>query len=112
MSGCIFCRIASDAKAAGIVYSDERVVCFNDINPQAPVHVLAVPRKHIEKLEDAAEDGMLEAVHKAIRSLVKEKGLDKTGYRVVINSGGDGGQAVPHLHFHLLGGRQLDWPPG
>ncbi len=112
MSGCIFCRIVSDDKAPGVVYSDDRVVCFNDIDPKAPVHILAVPRKHIEKLEDATEDKVLEALHKAVRYLVKEKGLDKAGYRVVVNSGADGGQAVPHLHFHLLGGRPMKWPPG
>ncbi|MEK7376923.1 MAG: histidine triad nucleotide-binding protein [Candidatus Margulisiibacteriota bacterium] len=112
MNDCIFCGIARGVIESGKVYSGGDVFAFNDINPQAPVHIVVIPSQHIAKLEDAKDPAVFSQIFKAIDIIVKEKGLDKNGYRVVVNSGRDAGQAVPHLHFHILGGRTLNWPPG
>jgi histidine triad (HIT) family protein len=106
---CIFCRIISGDIPSDILYQDEQVVAFRDINPKAPVHLLLVPRKHIESLAELSEDeasimGHLVAV---ANRLAGEAGISDKGYRLVANSGPEGGQEVPHLHLHLLGGRQL-----
>ncbi|MGB2856169.1 MAG: histidine triad nucleotide-binding protein [Dehalococcoidia bacterium] len=106
---CIFCRIISGEIPSDILYQDEQVVAFRDINPKAPVHLLLVPRKHIETVAELSEDeasimGHLVAV--ATR-LAREAGISEKGYRLVVNSGPEGGQEVPHLHLHLLGGRQM-----
>lgn len=112
VSDCIFCGIAQGAIKSSQVYSDKEVVAFNDIGPQAPVHIVVIPRQHIERLEDAKDYGIFHFIFEAINKIVKEKGLDKNGYRVVVNSGKDAGQAVSHLHFHILSGRPMSWPPG
>jgi histidine triad (HIT) family protein len=112
MNDCIFCAIAEGKIKSSPVYSGRNAVAFNDINPQAPVHIVVIPRQHIEKLEDVKDPGVLGDIFEAINKVVKEKGLDKDGYRVVVNSGRDAGQAVMHLHFHVLSGRTLNWPPG
>ena len=114
MSDCLFCRIAAGTIPARLVHSDDEIVAFEDINPQAPVHLLIIPRRHLTGLEaatagDAPLVGRLAVV---ARQLAHERGLDGRGYRVVTNNGPDAGQSVPHLHFHLLGGRPLGWPPG
>jgi histidine triad (HIT) family protein len=106
---CIFCRIISGDIPSDILYQDEQVVAFRDINPKAPVHLLLVPRKHIESLAELSKDeasimGHLVAV---ANRLAREAGISDKGYRLVVNSGPEGGQEVPHLHLHLLGGRQL-----
>ena len=106
---CIFCRIISGDIPSDILYQDEQVVAFRDINPKAPVHLLLVPRKHIESLAELSEDeasimGHLVAV---ANRLAREAGISDKGYRLVVNSGPEGGQEVPHLHLHLLGGRQM-----
>ena len=106
---CIFCRIISGEIPSDILYQDEQVVAFRDINPKAPVHLLLVPRKHIESLAELSEDeasimGHLVAV---ANRLAREAGISDKGYRLVVNSGPEGGQEVPHLHLHLLGGRQM-----
>lgn len=108
MENCLFCKIIEGKIPSEIVYKDDSVVAFKDINPQAPVHLLVVPRKHIQCAADPeASDGkMLSAVFAAIAKLAKENKLDK-GFRIINNCGADGGQTVPHLHFHLLGGRAL-----
>ncbi|NLI78010.1 MAG: histidine triad nucleotide-binding protein [Candidatus Riflebacteria bacterium] len=113
MSDCIFCKIAQGTIPASFVHQDDQVVAFRDLHPQAPVHVLVVPRRHIPGLTDAAasDPQVLAAVYGAVRQLAGSLGLGN-GFRVVANSGQDGGQTVPHLHFHLLGGRPLAWPPG
>lgn len=113
MSDCIFCKIAQGTIPATFVHQDEQVVAFRDLHPQAPVHVLVVPRRHIPGLTDAAasDPEVLAAVYGVVRQLAGSLGL-AGGFRVVANSGQDGGQTVPHLHFHLLGGRPLAWPPG
>lgn len=113
MTECLFCRIVDGQIPANLVYRDERVVAFHDINPQAPVHVLVIPASHYATVNDlAAHDGELlaDVVSKAT-GLTGELGLDG-GYRLVVNTGQDGGQTVDHVHFHLMGGRHLTWPPG
>lgn len=113
MADCLFCRIARGELAADVVYEDEKVMAFRDINPQAPVHILLIPKKHYSSLLDlTAEDHELMA---HILLTLKELGQRPDlagGFRTVINTGEDGGQLVKHLHFHLLGGRPLGWPPG
>ena len=106
---CIFCRIISGDIPSDILYQDEQVVAFRDINPKAPVHLLLVPREHIESVAELSEDeasimGHLVAV---ANRLAREAGISDKGYRLVVNSGPEGGQEVPHLHLHLLGGRQM-----
>ena len=108
-SDCIFCRIADGKMKSDILYQDEAVVAFPDINPLAPVHILVVPREHIASLaEMSAEDAaLIGGMAKAANQLAKSKGIAESGYRLVINCGKEGGQGVGHLHMHLLGGRQL-----
>lgn len=110
-SDCIFCRISRGEIAAKILFSDDDVVAFRDANPQAPEHILVIPRRHVANLTDAdaATIGRLGA---ASARAAQETGLTKKGFRVVVNEGDDAGQAVDHLHFHVLGGRRLHWPPG
>jgi len=110
--GCIFCKIAAGQIKADIIYQDNDIIAFSDINAQAPVHVLVVPREHIERVEDVKELSLFGKIFKAAEKIVRQKGLEKEGFRIVVNSGRSGGQAVDHLHFHLLGGRQMTWPPG
>ena len=109
----IFKKIIDGEIDADIVYQDDLCLAFRDIAPQAPTHLLVIPKKEIRSIDDIADaDGqLLGHLWLVIRRLAKELGL-KDGYRVVVNCGPDGGQAVDHLHFHLIGGRQLDWPPG
>jgi histidine triad (HIT) family protein len=115
MSSCIFCRIISNEIKSKIIYSDDDVVAFEDAAPQAPTHILIVPRVHVEKITDMEKEGRLglvSKVFKAVAEIVSKSGLDKGGYRVVLNQGSNAGQAVPHVHFHLLSGRKFSWPPG
>jgi histidine triad (HIT) family protein len=109
----IFKRIMDGEIPAEIVYEDDLCLAFADINPQAPTHLLVIPRKEIRSLDalDEEDQSLVGHLHLVIRNLARELGLDN-GYRVVVNCGADGGQTVDHLHFHLLGGRSLDWPPG
>ena len=111
---CIFCKIASGEMSADVVHQDEHSVAFRDINPQAPVHVLVIPRKHIESLNDAArrEEGLLGHLLRVAARVANEQGVAEGGYRTVINNGAGAGQSVFHLHVHVLGGRPLAWPPG
>jgi histidine triad (HIT) family protein len=109
---CLFCRIAAGEIPSDVVHQDEQVVVFRDINPRAPTHVLAIPRRHIPsaaELTDADGD-LLAALFGALRRVAEEAGLGS--YRVVTNVGADAGQSVLHLHLHLLAGRQMSWPPG
>ncbi len=111
---CIFCKIANKEIPSTIVYEDEDVIAFNDLNPEAPVHILVIPKKHIESLSAAsAEDGqLLGKIMLTIAKIAAEQGIAETGYRVVNNCGEQGGQTVMHLHFHLMGGREMLWPAG
>lgn len=114
MEGCVFCRIVAGEVSAAIVHEDDLVVAFRDINPQAPVHLLLVPRKHIPDLNSLAE-GDVAVVGRIVQlavDLAKSEGIAETGFRLLVNCGPQAGQSVPHLHFHLLGGRPLGWPPG
>jgi histidine triad (HIT) family protein len=112
-SDCIFCRIAAGEIPAKIVFSDDRVVAFRDTNPQAPTHVLVIPRQHVASAQELALDhaALLSRLFAAMSEIAGDEELG-SGYRIVTNVGPDAGQTVQHLHFHLLGGRTLDWPPG
>jgi histidine triad (HIT) family protein len=111
---CIFCKIVTGQIPATIVYRDDTVVAFRDLNPGAPQHVLIIPVRHIASTTDLTEeDGpILARIYSVAKQLAHELGIDQSGYRIVTNVGPDAGQSVFHLHFHLLGGRQLGWPPG
>ena len=114
MSQCLFCRIAAGEIPANILYSDEDVLAFRDINPQAPLHALVIPRKHIATINDLQADDA-EIVGKLFlvaQQIAAEAGYSDDGYRVVMNCGVDAGQTVFHIHLHLLAGRRLTWPPG
>jgi histidine triad (HIT) family protein len=113
MNDCLFCKIIRGEIPAESLYQDEVVVAFRDINPQAPVHVLIVPKQHVADLmePDAAQGALLSGVYRAVQKLAVQLGLE-SGFRVVANCGKDGGQTVYHIHFHLLGRRTMAWPPG
>ena len=110
---CIFCKIANGEIPATKVYEDETVVAFNDLEPQAPVHILIIPKMHIASADEINADNSAVVAHifEVAAKVAKEKGLSN-GYRIVNNCGADGGQTVKHLHFHLMGGRQFGWPAG
>lgn len=114
VEGCIFCKIIRGEIPCSKVYEDDKILAFKDINPGAPIHVLIIPKKHISSLNDLQEEDSqyINAVHSNIKHIAELMGVFKDGYRVVVNCGEDGGQTVGHLHFHLLGGRKLKWPPG
>ena len=114
MADCLFCKIIRREIPATLVYEDDRVLAFNDINPQAPTHVLVVPKRHVATLNDVGtEDDQLvgELVRRAA-AIAKERGLSAGGYRTVFNTNREAGQTVFHIHLHLLGGRSMAWPPG
>ncbi|MCL1810143.1 MAG: histidine triad nucleotide-binding protein [Clostridiales bacterium] len=113
MSDCIFCKIAEREIPAKIVYEDDKVLCFHDINPQAPVHALLIPKKHVASMDDLNDEDreLMGHVVLKIKEIAKTLGLEN-GYRVVNNCGEDGMQEVKHFHFHILGKRQMLWPPG
>lgn len=111
---CTFCRLVAGEIAADIIYRDERAVAFRDINPQAPVHALVIPRDHLDSLDDAAgsDERTLGHLLRVAARVANEEGLSESGYRTVINTGAGAGQSVFHLHLHVIGGRPLNWPPG
>jgi len=114
MDNCIFCKIINGDIPASKVFEDEHTVVFNDINPQAPVHMLVIPRQHYESVHDIEPQNMdiMKQVFAAVHEAVRIKGLASQGYRLVINSGKSSGQTVPHIHVHILSGRNMAWPPG
>jgi histidine triad (HIT) family protein len=114
MSDCLFCKIVAGEIPGSIVYRDERLVAFRDINPQAPMHVLIVPRRHIASLNELSteDDGLVGEMIRRGAALAKEHGYADRGYRTVFNCNADAGQTVFHIHLHVLGGRTLTWPPG
>lgn len=114
MEPCIFCRIIKREAAGKIVYEDDSAVAIEDLHPQAPVHLLVLPRKHLASLQDAAreDEPLLGHLFAVAAQLARERGLETRGYRTVINNGSWAGQSVYHLHVHVLGGRLFRWPPG
>lgn len=114
MSDCIFCKIGAGQIPAKVVLQDEQILAFEDLNPQAPVHVLIIPKRHIGALSErrAGDQALLGRLLEAAAQIADKKGIAESGYRVVANSGRDGGQTVLHLHLHVLGGRHMTWPPG
>jgi len=114
MDDCVFCKIASGQIPTKKAYEDDVLIAFNDISPKAPIHILVMPKFHIASVNDIQniDDALLGKILKLIPKLAAMLEIDMSGYRVVINCGENGGQSVDHLHFHLLGGRVLTWPPG
>lgn len=110
----LFEKIVARQIPADVVYEDDRVLAFRDIKPQAPVHILVVPKKAIPRIDEASDEDQSLVGHLVLQaaSVARRLGLDRTGFRLVINNGPDGGESVPHLHVHILGGRALGWPPG
>jgi histidine triad (HIT) family protein len=111
---CLFCRIASMEVPADIVFEDDTVIAFRDITPKAPVHILLIPRQHITSAASLtdANGPMLGRLFAVAAQIARDEGVAKSGFRMTTNSGAGAGQSVPHLHFHLMGGRQMGWPPG
>jgi histidine triad (HIT) family protein len=114
MADCLFCKIANHDIPASMVYEDDAVVAFNDINPQAPTHILVVPRQHIATLNDLtpADDRIVGEVVRRAAAIAQERKIAVGGFRTVFNTNKDAGQTVFHIHLHLIGGRGLGWPPG
>lgn len=114
MSDCLFCRIVNKTVPSRQLYEDDRCLAFEDINPQARVHILVIPKRHLSSLADVQEsDGpLIGHLMMICAKMAKERGIEESGYRVVANTGAEAGQTVFHLHFHVLGGRVFGWPPG
>jgi histidine triad (HIT) family protein len=112
MAECLFCAIANGSIPAKIVHQDDRCVAFHDLNPMAPLHVLVIPREHVDSLAQASDPALTGHLFHVAARIAKEQGHDEGGYRVVANTGESAGQSVRHLHVHLLAGRRLAWPPG
>ncbi|HEX6511889.1 MAG TPA: histidine triad nucleotide-binding protein [Chloroflexota bacterium] len=111
MADCIFCKIASGEIKGNVVYQDEHVTAFRDLNPQAPTHVLVIPNRHVASIADLDDADLSFRLLEAVRQIARDEKL-YSGWRLVTNVGPDAGQSVPHLHWHLLGGRHMTWPPG
>ncbi|MCK8815923.1 histidine triad nucleotide-binding protein [Natroniella sulfidigena] len=114
MEDCIFCKIIAGEMESEILYEDEEVIAFKDIEPQAPIHFLIVPKKHIPTLLDIEEgdNELIGHIHQVANQLARQEGIAEDGFRIVSNCNEAGGQIVDHIHYHLLGGRNLQWPPG
>lgn len=107
MEDCIFCKIVNREIPSTLVYEDENVIAFNDLYPQAPIHIIVIPKKHVANVTEADAE-MIRNIFEAINKIAVEKGIDKSGFRVVTNCGEDAGQTVNHLHFHILAGKKLE----
>ena len=114
MKDCVFCGIAEGRVAAKAIWVDDHTIAFYDLNPQAPTHILVIPKSHVASIAitDRSHTNLLGAILASAVEVAASEGLDQSGYRLIINHGKDGGQSVGHLHVHLLGGRKLSWPPG
>lgn len=111
-SSCLFCRIVAGEIPAKIIAESAQALAFHDIAPQAPVHVLVIPRAHFNSLAETPDGAVMAEVSELAKRVARELGVEQSGYRVVVNTGDDGGQTVHHLHLHLLAGRPMKWPPG
>lgn len=111
-NSCLFCRIVRGELPVALIAQNELAVAFRDINPQAPVHVLVIPKRHVASLAEASDGMELGAISLLAAQVARDEGIADSGYRTVMNTGDDGGQTVHHLHLHLLGGRAMRWPPG
>ena len=109
---CLFCRIVKGEIPADIVARTDNAIAFRDISPKAPIHILVVPKEHVASLDEVGDSMDLGGLLRFTRDVAKQEGIAGSGYRVVINTGEDGGQTVDHLHLHVLGGRRMTWPPG
>lgn len=112
MTDCLFCKMVAGDIKPDVVFEDEQILAFRDINPQAPIHILIIPKRHITTLNDLDDAQLGGKILQAATTLAKQQGIAEEGYRTVFNCNDNGGQAVYHLHLHLLGGRQMAWPPG
>lgn len=112
MADCLFCKMVEGIIKPDVVFEDDVVLAFRDINPQAPVHILVIPKRHVATMNDIDDLGLAGHLLLAAKAIAKQEGLAEDGYRVNINCNKKGGQEVYHLHLHLLGGRQMAWPPG
>lgn len=109
---CLFCRIVRKEIPAKVVAEDEHCIAFRDINPQAPTHVLVIPREHVASLNQVTDPALVGRMHALATRIARDEGLAERGYRTVINTNSDAGQTVFHIHLHVLGGRRMEWPPG
>lgn len=114
MSDCLFCRVVAKTIPAKVVHEDDQTLAFDDIHPQAPVHTLVIPKRHVVSIQDLGESdqALLAQLLLTCRKVANAKGLADSGFRLVANTGRNGGQTVFHLHFHVMGGRHMAWPPG
>jgi len=112
MTDCLFCKMVSGVIKPDVVYEDDSVLAFRDINPQAPVHILIIPKRHITTLNELDDSVLAGQLFQTAIKLAKQENISENGYRTVFNCNKQGGQEVYHLHLHLLGGRQMHWPPG
>lgn len=111
---CLFCKIVAGSIPATVVHEDARIIAFEDVNPQAPHHVLIIPREHMDSLNDVSkgDEALIGHIFRVAAQIADQRGIGEAGFRTVVNTGPDAGQSVQHLHVHLLGGRSLAWPPG
>jgi histidine triad (HIT) family protein len=114
MTNCIFCKIAAKEMKSTVVYEDDELFAFRDINPQAPVHILLIPKKHILTINDLdnVDQALIGKMFLAAKEIAKNEGIDQSGYRTLFNCNRDAGQEVYHIHLHIIGGRKMTWPPG
>ena len=114
MDNCLFCKIINGEITATKIYENEHIIAFNDIDPKAPIHILVIPKKHIRSINElnSSDINLAGEIILAAKKIAKDKGIDSKGVRVVFNTNDDGGQTVYHIHMHIMGGRQMQWPPG
>lgn len=114
MDNCLFCKIINGDIASKKVYENEHIIAFNDIDPKAPIHILVIPKKHIRSINElnSSDINLAGEIILAAKKIAKDQGVDSKGFRVVFNTNDDGGQTVYHIHMHIMGGRQMQWPPG
>ena len=114
MDNCLFCKIINGEITATKIYENEHIIAFNDIDPKAPIHILVIPKKHIRSINElnSSDINLAGEIILAAKKIAKDQGVDSKGFRVIFNTNDDGGQTVYHIHMHIMGGRQMQWPPG